>query len=116
MEQTDVSGFGLAEERLNVDQSTTGFRLLVRSVDPLDAGKERISDEDGAGVVLRVLDQLIHAIDVEGSFSRQQRVPFLTRKVCLKPKHTKNARGIELSQALFEACCDEVQRYGSISP
>ena len=62
-----------------------------------------------------ILNQLVHAIDAEGSFARQQRVPFLARKVCLKPKHTKNARGVELSQALFEARCDEVQRYGSIS-
>lgn len=61
-----------------------------------------------------ILDQLIHAINAEGSFAGQQRVPFLAGKVCLKPEHTKNAGGVELSQTLFEACCDEVQRSGSI--
>ena len=62
-----------------------------------------------------ILDQLVHAINAEGSFAGQQRVPFLARKVSLKPEHTKNARGVELSQTLFEACGDEVQRSGSIS-
>lgn len=61
-----------------------------------------------------VLDQLIDAVNAEGSLARQQRVPFLAWKVRLQPEHTKNARGGELSQTLFEACCDEVQRSGSI--
>ena len=61
-----MSCLGLTEERLDINQCTDSLRLLVIPMDPLDAGKERVGDEDRARVVFGVLNQAVHALVIPG--------------------------------------------------